>query len=76
MSKNWSRMWIGLLVIAVLCILATTLLADGAVDAAGPHSPGPADRQPTCYTIDTSRPEWLQAPVSIYLPLITKQHAP
>ncbi len=32
--------------------------------------------QQACYTIDTSRPEWLGNWTAIYLPVITKSFAP
>lgn len=41
-----------------------------AVPAGAAYSPS-ADQN--CYSLDTSRPEWLQSPTRIYLPLITKE---
>ena len=71
---------IGLLA-ALFCLLAAAVLGG----ATGNAAPGTfSNRVPcqagsnegACYTIDSSRPEWLGNWTAIYLPVITKSYVP
>lgn len=85
MKKNGPHSLFRLVVILLLCILGTVVLVPGAADmnaAAGPagspglSAPGASAGHQACYTLDTSRPEWLQTSPFVYLPLVLKNNAP
>jgi hypothetical protein len=71
-----------IVLVMLLCALATTLLAAHAGSTQGnplPESaaPGPGEMvgiAQACYTIDTSRPEWLG--LRVYLPIVLKAYTP
>jgi hypothetical protein len=65
----------------LLCLLGTATLGSVEGNAAPQALSGEATiqtqvGQQACYTIDTSRPEWLGNWTAIYLPVITKSFAP
>jgi hypothetical protein len=69
----------------LLALVGTALLGAYASGAEGSSAPrdllasasnGPAASQPACYTLDTSRPEWLGGWTVLYLPVILKNPAP
>ena len=71
---------IGLLVL-LLCLFGAVMLGGTAGNAApqtvfGDPSLRTGASQQTCYTIDTSRPEWLGNWTTVYLPIITKSFVP
>lgn len=83
MTRNMPHLLSRLVVILLFCVLVTLLFAANiaernvAAEQASSHNQlmtGPISSQAACYTLDTSRPEWLQPP-SIYLPLIIRDHA-
>jgi hypothetical protein len=71
-----------IVLVLVLCALATTLLAAHAAGTQGSSPPDSEALSPgavagitqNCYTIDTSRPEWLGW--DVYLPVVLKGYAP
>ena len=76
MGKGRARKWarVGLLVL-LLCLFGAAMLGGTAGNAAPQTVPvDPSIRteasQQTCYTIDTSRPEWLADWTFGYLPLV------
>ena len=71
MKENYQRLLVILILVVILFSTGTALLA-----AQAPSAKGSLARQPACYTIDTSRPEWLSAQVFIYLPLVLKSFGP
>jgi hypothetical protein len=78
--KSQRLLRIGLLVF-LLCLFGAVLMGGAEGNAApGTASGDASDRmeanQQSCYTIDTSRPEWLGNWTTIYLPIITKSYSP
>lgn len=79
-GKTGKLLRIGFLVL-LLCLLGVAMLGGPAGNAAPQTVPGDASiraatDQQTCYTLDTSRPEWLGDWTAVYLPVITKNLAP
>lgn len=74
------RLSVGLILAVLLLLLSTAMLNPPAFSSAGNptgHHFLPAAYQPeaslqTCYTIDTSRPEWLSR--FIHLPVVLRSH--
>ena len=63
------------LLLLVLCVIALDTYA-AVADAQSEANCAARAYAQTCYTIDTSRPEWLSAQVFIYLPLVLKSFGP
>jgi hypothetical protein len=80
MRKNTPHLLFRLASVLLLCVLVTLLLvpntagrnvASVRAGCLSPSAPGAIAGQQVCYSLDTSRAEWLQ-PVPIYLPVIIK----
>jgi hypothetical protein len=75
------RVSVSLTLVLLLCIVGAAMLtsqASGVKDGVSSAmlNQQPAVEQQTCYTIDTSRLEWLGNYTVIHLPIIMKSYAP
>jgi hypothetical protein len=72
---------IGLILAILLGTLGAAMLSthasgfEGSAVSSGMAS-YPATANQACYTLDTSRPEWLQGLPILYLPVVLKNYAP
>ena len=73
MKRNLTTVAVVFLLVLLVCAIGAALFTVYAspVDEPGNLPTGIGGQ--ACYTLDTSRPEWLQPP-PIYLPLIMKDH--
>ena len=67
-----------LALVLLLCSVGSVLLAAYASGGQGGYAPQDCTDagDAPCYTIDTSRPEWLGGWSVVYLPVITKNYKP
>lgn len=72
MKTDSKKLFTALLLVFLLSLLGAALFATHAAPLTNSGVDEPAAAAQACYTLDTSRPEWLQSPAILYLPLITK----
>ena len=73
-KKGVNTVLTGLILAILVCTLGAAMLAAQAAPLEGVGLYEPAAAAQDCYTLDTSRPEWLAAEPStaIYLPVVVK----
>ncbi|MBN1814928.1 MAG: hypothetical protein JXA14_24020 [Anaerolineae bacterium] len=76
MTRNLTSVTTGLLLVLLLCTLSALLFTAHALPASDTENLATGAAAQACYTLDTSRPEWLQTSPVVYLPLVLRNHAP
>ena len=75
MKRKWTKFGLALALLLVLLVVASNSFGDFQHTAAGVESGDAVPLQP-CYTIDTSRPEWLAEYRFVYLPVVLREFEP
>ena len=70
MKTDWKKMSMAVLLVLLLSLLGAALVATYAAPMENSGLSEPAAAEQDCYTLDTSRPEWLA--YYVYLPVILK----
>jgi hypothetical protein len=76
MRDRSARSYRGLVLALLLCILGLALFTAHAAPLASAGLCEQAGAAQACYTLDTSRPEWLQTSPFVYLPVVLKNDIP
>ncbi|MBN1657712.1 MAG: hypothetical protein JXA93_04890 [Anaerolineae bacterium] len=76
MTRNFTTITAGLLLILLLSTLGAGLLTVHALPVGGAENLVTDVGVQACYTLDTSRPEWLATSPFVYLPVVLKNATP
>jgi hypothetical protein len=76
MKTDSKKLFVALLLVFLLSLLGAALFATHAAPLDNSGVSELATASQACYTLDTSRPEWLQTSPFVYLPLVLKNNAP